>query len=235
MARAKRPSRPGAPVILSEGADSRRESAPRVGPLKPSFGLSGAVPLPDTFSPPLVRVLALSIPTRFRPVPHSQLRSGENCSTPNLPDVRITPPSPDCGECNAAFPQTADNLEHCNRSTSFARNAPRRQSNAATHPASTTSTRRPASFVLSSQPAAHSIPQVAHSSRPDHSIRPVAHSSRLWLEWGTSTAVNIPLRFAEQQMHMLRHDHIPVNLKPKTAPHPLQGCLEYSPGFVVGK
>jgi hypothetical protein len=26
------------------------------------------------------------------------LRSGENCSTPNLPDVRITPPSPDCGE-----------------------------------------------------------------------------------------------------------------------------------------
>jgi hypothetical protein len=23
-------------------------------------------------------------------------------------------------------------------------------------------------------------------------------------------------------MHMLRHDHIPVNLKPETPPHPLQ-------------
>ena len=23
----------------------------------------------------------------------------------------------------------------------------------------------------------------------------------LWLEWGTSTAVNIPLRFADQKMH----------------------------------
>ena len=30
----------------------------------------------------------------------------------------------------------------------------------------------------------------------------------LWLEWGTSTAVSLPLRFAEQKMHMLRHDHI---------------------------
>lgn len=166
------------------------------GPLKPSFGLSGAVPPPDTFSPPLVRVFALSIPTRFRPVPHSQLRSGENCSTPTLPDVRITPPSPDCGECNAAFPQTADNLEYCNRSTSFARNAARRQSNAATHPASATST------------------------RPIQADRwPI--QAAFWLEWGTSTTVDIPLRFAKQQMHMLRHDHIPVNLKPETAPHPL--------------
>ena len=44
----------------------------------------------------------------------------------------------------------------------------------------------------------------------------------LWLEWGTSTAVTVPLRFAEQQMHMLRHHDVPVNLKPETPPHPLQ-------------
>jgi hypothetical protein len=49
------------------------------------------------------------------------------------------------------------------------------------------------------------------------------------LEWGSSTAEHIPLRFAEQQMHMLRHDHIPINLKPETAPHALQGQLEDSP------
>jgi hypothetical protein len=24
-------------------------------------------------------------------------------------------------------------------------------------------------------------------------------------------------------MNMLRHDHVPVNLKPEAAPHPLQG------------
>src|SRR5437660_6601064 len=40
------------------------------GPLKPSFGLSGAVPQLDTISPPLVRAFAPSIPTR------SQLAGG---------------------------------------------------------------------------------------------------------------------------------------------------------------
>jgi hypothetical protein len=45
----------------------------------------------------------------------------------------------------------------------------------------------------------------------------------LWLEWGTVIAVIIPLWFAEQQMHMLRHDYISVKVKPETAPHALQG------------
>jgi hypothetical protein len=31
------------------------------------------------------------------------------------------------------------------------------------------------------------------------------------------------LRFAEQKMNMLRHDYVPVNLKPEAAPHALQG------------
>jgi hypothetical protein len=44
-----------------------------------------------------------------------------------------------------------------------------------------------------------------------------------WLEWGSSTAGSIPFRFAKQQVHMLRHDYVPVNLKPETTPHPLQG------------
>jgi len=33
----------------------------------------------------------------------------------------------------------------------------------------------------------------------------------------------MPLRFAEQEVNMLWHDHIPVNLKAETATHPLQG------------
>ena len=33
----------------------------------------------------------------------------------------------------------------------------------------------------------------------------------------------IRFRFAEQQVHMLRHDYVPVNLKPVIAPHALQG------------
>ncbi len=44
-----------------------------------------------------------------------------------------------------------------------------------------------------------------------------------WLEWGSSIAARILLRFAEQQVDMLRHDHVPVNLKPEAAPHALQG------------
>ena len=34
----------------------------------------------------------------------------------------------------------------------------------------------------------------------------------------SSIAGHIPLWFAEQQLNMLRHDHIPVNVKPETAP-----------------
>ena len=41
-----------------------------------------------------------------------------------------------------------------------------------------------------------------------------------WLEWDSPTAGR--LRLAEQEMNMLRHDHMPINLKPETAPHPLQ-------------
>jgi hypothetical protein len=81
------------------------------GPLKPGFGLSGDVRQLDKVFPPLVRVFVPSIPTRSRPVRHSQLRGGENCSTPGPPDVRTTQPSPDCGEYSAAFPQTAGNFE----------------------------------------------------------------------------------------------------------------------------
>src|SRR6202011_2690360 len=33
----------------------------------------------------------------------------------------------------------------------------------------------------------------------------------------------IPLWFAEQEVNMLRHDDVPVNLKSETVPHPLQG------------
>ena len=32
-----------------------------------------------------------------------------------------------------------------------------------------------------------------------------------WLEWGNSKAGRILLRFAEQQMNMLRHDYIHIN------------------------
>jgi hypothetical protein len=45
----------------------------------------------------------------------------------------------------------------------------------------------------------------------------------LWLEWDSSAAGRLPLGFTEQKMNMLRHDYIPINLKPETAPHPLQG------------
>src|SRR6266705_4382602 len=76
------------------------------GPLKPGFGLSGAVRRLDKVFPPLVRVFVPSIPTRSRLAPHSRSRSGENCSTPSPPDVRTTQPSPDCDEYSAASPQT---------------------------------------------------------------------------------------------------------------------------------
>src|SRR6266567_5613665 len=102
---------PGAPFLafFARSGAFRRHAG---GPLKPSFGLSGAVPQLDTISHPLVRAFAPSIPTRSQLVPRRQLRSGENCSTPSPPDVRTTQPSPDCDEYSAAFPQTACNLEH---------------------------------------------------------------------------------------------------------------------------
>jgi hypothetical protein len=51
----------------------------------------------------------------------------------------------------------------------------------------------------------------------------VAHSSPILAWWGKSIAGRIPLRFAEQEMNMLGHDCVTVNVKPETAPHPLQG------------
>src|SRR5438132_12785576 len=44
-----------------------------------------------------------------------------------------------------------------------------------------------------------------------------------WLECGSFIFERILLWFAEQQVNMLRHDYIPVNLKSEAAPHPLQG------------
>jgi len=44
-----------------------------------------------------------------------------------------------------------------------------------------------------------------------------------WLEWGSSIAGRIPPWFAKQEVNMLRHDYVPVNVKPEAAPHPLQG------------
>ena len=43
-----------------------------------------------------------------------------------------------------------------------------------------------------------------------------------WLEWGSSIPERIPLWFTEQEVNMLRHDHVPVNLKPEAAPYALQ-------------
>jgi len=55
------------------------------------------------------------------------------------------------------------------------------------------------------------------------------------LEWGTSTAGGIPLWFAQQQVNVLRHDYIAINVESVTAPHPLQGRLEGSSAFVGGE
>ena len=40
----------------------------------------------------------------------------------------------------------------------------------------------------------------------------------VWLEWGSSIAGRIPLWLTEQEVNMLRHDYVPVNVKPETAP-----------------
>ena len=42
------------------------------------------------------------------------------------------------------------------------------------------------------------------------------------LSWGSLIPISIPLQFPEQQMHILRHNHIPINLKLETAPQALQ-------------
>ena len=60
------------------------------GPLKPDFGLSGAVRRLGRVFPPLVRVFVPSIPTRSLRVLQRRLRSGGSCSTASPPDARIT-------------------------------------------------------------------------------------------------------------------------------------------------
>jgi len=45
----------------------------------------------------------------------------------------------------------------------------------------------------------------------------------------------VPRRFAEQQVNMLRHDDVAVNLKLEAAPHALQGRLEDSSAGGGGK
>src|SRR5207237_4125108 len=76
-------------------------------PIQAVFWLEwGSLQLDRVFPPP-VRVFAPSIPIRSPRVPHSQLRSSENCSTPSPPDVHTTQLSQDCDECSAASPQTA--------------------------------------------------------------------------------------------------------------------------------
>jgi len=93
----------------SQDAPSR---SPAGGPLKPDFGLSGAVRLLDKVFPRLVRVFVPSILTRSRPVPQSRLHRGENCSIPSPPDIRTTRLRQDFDEYSAAFAQTASNFEH---------------------------------------------------------------------------------------------------------------------------
>ncbi len=58
----------------------------------------------------------------------------------------------------------------------------------------------------------------------------VPTQAKTGLEWGT-----LVLWFAEQEMNVLRHDYVPVNLKLEAAPHPLQGGFEDSSAGVRGK
>src|SRR5438552_12953485 len=146
------------------------------GPLKPGFGLSGTVLALDKVLPPLVRVFVPSILTLSRPVPHSRLRSGENCSTPSPPDARTTQPSRDFDEYSAAFHKlrTISNVE----------------------------------IVV---PLLPEMIRIANQT-PRYSL----------LQRLQRIGQRILLRFAEQEVNMLRHDYIPVNVKPETASHPLQ-------------
>jgi hypothetical protein len=73
--------------------------------------------------------------------------------------------------------------------------------------------------------------------------------ARFWLEWGSSKQTpgysllqrlqrigqRALLWFAEQEVNMLGHDYVPVNLKPEAAPHALQGGLEDSSAGVGGE
>jgi hypothetical protein len=55
------------------------------GPLKPDFGLSGAVRRLDKVFPPLFCIFVSSIPTRFSSVPHS--RGDVTTAGPSTPQI----------------------------------------------------------------------------------------------------------------------------------------------------
>ena len=73
----------------SQATAKRIISAFAGGPLKPDFGLSGAIPQLDKVFLLLVRAGVPSIPTRSRRVLQCGLRSAMRCSTSSLPGVRI--------------------------------------------------------------------------------------------------------------------------------------------------
>ena len=78
------------------------------GPLKPSVGLSGVVPLLETAFRLLVHVFLHSTRTQRLRALHSRLRTAENYSTASLQDAHTTRASPDCDECSGAFLRIAD-------------------------------------------------------------------------------------------------------------------------------
>jgi pimeloyl-ACP methyl ester carboxylesterase len=78
------------------------------GPLKPCFGLSGAVSLQHRVSPLPVRVFSQSTRIQSPRVLHTRPRSGENYSTPTLQGVQTGRASPDCDEYSEVSPRTAD-------------------------------------------------------------------------------------------------------------------------------
>src|SRR3989442_14413432 len=76
------------------------------GPLKPSFGLSGAVRPPDTIFRLPVRAFSPSIRTQSPPFRRTRLRTDESCSTANLPHAHTIRAARGCDGYNEAFPRT---------------------------------------------------------------------------------------------------------------------------------
>src|SRR5260370_4145583 len=192
----------------------------RVAHSSPVLAWSGAVLPLDKVFPPLVRVFVPSIHS-ISTVPRRRLRSGENCSTPIPPDVRTTQPSP------ASTPA----------SQKRARWGPRIAMNIAQlfHKLRVISNVEivvpllPEMLRIANQTPRYSLLQRLQRIRQrillwfaEQEGWPI--QAGFWLEWGSSIAGRIPLLwFAEQEVNMLRHDYVPVNLESETAPHPLQG------------
>jgi len=75
------------------------------GPLKPFFGLSGALRM-GRVSLPLFLASALPIRIQSPLSLRNPSRIGENCSTPNPPQLGTTRASPGSDEYIEVFPQT---------------------------------------------------------------------------------------------------------------------------------